>query len=53
MDDAEAHEDEALRVNGHGAANVAAACAASGARLVHLSTDYVFGGDWPAAVRRR
>jgi dTDP-4-dehydrorhamnose reductase len=45
VDDAEAHEDEALLVNGRGAENVAAACAASGSRLVHVSTDYVFGGD--------
>jgi dTDP-4-dehydrorhamnose reductase len=49
VDDAEAHEDEALAVNGTGAAHVAAAiaagCAASRCRLVQLSTDYVFGGD--------
>ncbi len=45
VDDAEVHEDDALRVNGRGAANVAAACAAAGARLVHVSTDYVFRGD--------
>ena len=45
VDDAEAREDEALLVNGQGAENVAAACAASGSRLVHVSTDYVFGGD--------
>jgi dTDP-4-dehydrorhamnose reductase len=45
VDDAEAHEDQALRVNGGGAAYLAAGCAAAGARLVHLSTDYVFGGD--------
>ena len=44
VDDAEAQQDAALRVNGHGAANIAAACAASGTRLVQLSTDYVFGG---------
>jgi len=44
VDGAEAQEDAALQVNGHGAANLAAACAASGTRLVHLSTDYVFGG---------
>jgi dTDP-4-dehydrorhamnose reductase len=44
VDDAEAHEDRALAVNGLGAGYIAAACAASGARLVHLSTDYVFGG---------
>jgi dTDP-4-dehydrorhamnose reductase len=45
VDDAESRESEALRANGAGAASVAAACAAAGARLVHLSTDYVFGGD--------
>ena len=45
MDDAEAHEDEALKVNGDGAAYLAAACAAGGVRLVHLSTDYVFDGN--------
>jgi dTDP-4-dehydrorhamnose reductase len=45
VDDAELHESEALRVNGHGAAHVAASCADSGARLVHMSTDYVFSGD--------
>lgn len=44
VDDAEAHEDEALAVNGTGAANLAAACAAGDARLVQLSTDYVFAG---------
>jgi dTDP-4-dehydrorhamnose reductase len=45
VDDAEAHEDEALLVNGLGARLVATACAASGARLIHLSTDYVFAGN--------
>jgi dTDP-4-dehydrorhamnose reductase len=45
VDDAEAHENEALGVNGHGAAHLAAACAADRVRLVHMSTDYVFGGD--------
>jgi dTDP-4-dehydrorhamnose reductase len=45
VDAAEDHEDEALAINGQGAAHVAAACAAAGATLVHVSTDYVFGGD--------
>ncbi len=49
VDDAEAHEDEALAVNGTGAGNLAAVIASGGApagcRLVHLSTDYVFPGD--------
>jgi dTDP-4-dehydrorhamnose reductase len=45
VDAAEQHPGQALAVNGRGAENVAAACAATGTRLVHLSTDYVFGGD--------
>jgi dTDP-4-dehydrorhamnose reductase len=45
VDDAESHEDEALAVNGTGTEVVARACAAAGARLVHVSTDYVFAGD--------
>ena len=45
VDDAETHEDQAMAVNGHGAAHVAAACRAAGARLIHLSTDYVFGSS--------
>jgi dTDP-4-dehydrorhamnose reductase len=47
VDDAEAHEGEALAVNGSGTANLAAACAAGGARLVQISTDYVFDGTAP------
>jgi dTDP-4-dehydrorhamnose reductase len=46
VDAAEAHEDEALAVNGRGPASLAAACAPGGLRLVQLSTDYVF--DWTA-----
>ena len=45
VDDAEAHEDEALGVNGRGPAHLAAGCAAGGSLLVHVSTDYVFRGD--------
>ena len=45
VDDAETHEDEALAINAQGAGNLAATCAAAGAKLVHLSTDYVFAGD--------
>ena len=39
VDEAEAHEDQALQVNGLGAQLVACACAAGAARLVHISTD--------------
>ena len=44
VDDAESKEGQAFDVNAVGAATLAAACAASGAWLVHVSTDYVFGG---------
>lgn len=45
VDDAESHEDDALAVNALGPANLARACAETGARLIHVSTDYVFAGD--------
>lgn len=45
VDDAETHEPEAFAVNAEGAHNLALAARASGARLVQMSTDYVFDGD--------
>ena len=45
VDDAETREADAFAVNATGAAHLAASAAAAGARLVHLSTDYVFAGD--------
>ena len=45
VDIAEADPDAAYAVNATGAENVAHACARVGAPLVHLSTDYVFGGQ--------
>jgi dTDP-4-dehydrorhamnose reductase len=47
VDDAESQEERALAVNGAGPAHLAAACAATGARLLHVSTDYVFDGRSP------
>jgi dTDP-4-dehydrorhamnose reductase len=44
VDQAEADPGAAFAVNEQGAANVAAALAAHGGRLLHLSTDYVFDG---------
>lgn len=44
VDDAETHEDAASAVNATGAGNLASACAAVGATLVQVSTDYVFDG---------
>jgi dTDP-4-dehydrorhamnose reductase len=45
VDGAEDQEGEAFAVNAVGAANLARACAAIGAVLVHVSTDYVFAGN--------
>ena len=45
VDAAESNEDTAFQVNAVGARIVAEACKELGARLIHVSTDYVFGGD--------
>jgi len=45
VDDAESDEDAAFAVNATGAGHLADAAAAAGARLVQVSTDYVFRGD--------
>ena len=45
VDGAEEPEEEATAVNGAGAGNVAAAAAAVGAAVVHVSSDYVFDGS--------
>jgi dTDP-4-dehydrorhamnose reductase len=45
VDAAETDEQRAEAVNAVGAGNVARACAAVGARLIHVSTDYVFSGE--------
>ena len=45
VDAAESDEEGAYAVNAHGPKHLAEACAATGARLVHVSTDYVFAGD--------
>ena len=44
VDDAEQHEAAAFAVNAVGAANLARAASVHGARLVQISTDYVFDG---------
>lgn len=45
VDGAEATEDAATAINGHAVAHLARACAAAQARLIQVSTDYVFAGD--------
>ena len=45
VDDCESNEELAFRLNGMGSANVARACRACGARLIAISTDYVFDGQ--------
>ena len=47
VDDCETNRELAYRLNETGSANVAAACRTAGARLVAISTDYVFAGDAP------
>ena len=37
--------EEAFRINGLGALNLARACQGAGVRLLHYSTDYVFDGE--------
>ncbi len=45
VDLAESDREEAFAVNATGAENVALACAAAGARLLHFSTNFVFDGS--------
>ncbi len=45
VDDCETKQDLAYQLNALGSANVAMACRRHGARLIAISTDYVFDGD--------
>lgn len=45
VDDNETNPDKAFQVNAEGAGNVAVAAQEIGASVVHISTDYVFGGE--------
>ena len=47
VDRAEADEAKAYTLNAEGAFNLAAAAQQSGARILQVSTDYVFGGNEP------
>ena len=45
VDKAESEQELALTVNGFGTRWVAEACREVGAKMIYISTDYVFGGD--------
>ena len=49
VDAAESEPERAHAVNAVGPGAIARACATAGARMIHISTDYVFDG----VVRRR
>jgi dTDP-4-dehydrorhamnose reductase len=44
-DEVEANADKAVTINAHAVAEMAKACQKQSAILLHISTDYVFGGD--------
>jgi dTDP-4-dehydrorhamnose reductase len=45
VDYCEAHEKEAFRINAAAPITLADLCARKGARMIHISTDYVFDGE--------
>jgi dTDP-4-dehydrorhamnose reductase len=51
VDDCETKVEQAFAINGEGAAHAAAAAQSVGARLVQVSTDYVFDGEAGAPYR--
>ncbi|MEO6794920.1 MAG: dTDP-4-dehydrorhamnose reductase [Mycobacterium sp.] len=52
VDAAETDRDRAFAVNAAGPGRLAAACARASARLIHISTDYVFDGEFGGAPPR-
>ena len=51
VDKAESDKETAFRINGDGPGYLADACKNSGARLIHVSTDYVFPGNSATPLR--
>lgn len=47
VDQAEDEAERAMRINGDGAGHLARAAQSAGARLIHISTDYVYDGTKP------
>ncbi|WP_297697343.1 dTDP-4-dehydrorhamnose reductase [Mycobacterium sp.] len=52
VDGAETDEAGAFAVNEAGPGHIARACGRAGAQLIHVSTDYVFNGDFGGAAPR-
>lgn len=52
VDGAETDEAGAFALNEAGPGHIARACARAGAQLIHVSTDYVFNGDFGGAAPR-
>lgn len=51
VDRAESERERAFAVNEKGVANLAKVCKIGGARLIHISTDYVFSGEFSAPIK--
>ena len=51
VDAAESEPERAHAVNAAGPGAIARACATAGARMIHISTDYVFSGSFDGAPR--
>ena len=51
VDQAEDEPDRAFRINGEAPGELAAAARQAGARIIHISTDYVFDGTSPEPYR--
>ena len=49
VDDCETEKEQAWRVNVEGPKHLASAAGARGARMIHISTDYVFDGKKPVS----
>ncbi|HVW61706.1 MAG TPA: dTDP-4-dehydrorhamnose reductase, partial [Puia sp.] len=51
VDKAETEKDLAFTINGDAVGAISHACKKIGARLIHISTDYVFPGDSPTPLK--
>lgn len=51
VDRAESERERAFAVNEKGVANLAKVCKIGGAKLIHISTDYVFSGEFSAPIK--